>query len=529
MNILSGEKIQQLCDLYIGSREQTCINPFIQLDKEKHVYIESASKLPKTAIQAVFIYTDVIHWHFEKVYNLLSTISTPFTLFLHNSDHGFQENHCALLVLENLKHIYTQNLEIPATDKITPLPIGIANRMWKHGNVHVWNQYKVSKKTKHIYLNFQVSTNTQKRQNCLSIMVSKNILNQPNMDYRNYIEHLSQFEFAICPEGNGLDTHRFWECLYVKTIPICLANPITKYFSQHFPIVLLESWEDLDLNTLHYTEDWPNTYPLDFEKWKQKHGFDNKPKINFMTFGGGPMDMLYAVDRLVSQAKSLKLFDNVYGIKENDLKEDHEFWNKHGYFLVGSRGFGCWMWKPYLIQKIWNTMNNGDILLYCDSGNELDTRKKSILEKHLLQVSTELVMGCYPGEKANMRQKYLNEIYWNKKDLLIRLNMENNEEALHTNQYQANPLLLYKCPRTTEMINEWCHVATSDYHLIDDSPSVEPNFEGFQQHRHDQSIFSLLCKKYKLFSEITLENSIDVLRNKTGNSMLSTLDSPMSL
>ena len=174
-------------------------------------------------------------------------------------------------------------------------------------------------------------------------------------------------------------------------------------------------------------------------------------------------------------------------------------------------------------------MNNGDILLYCDTGNELDIRKKSNIQKHLLEISTELVMGCFPGEKANTRQKYLNEIYWNKKDLLIRLNMENNEEALHTNQYQANPLLLYKCPRTTEMINEWCHVATSDYHLIDDSPSVEPNFEGFQQHRHDQSIFSLLCKKYKLFSEITLENSIDVLRNKTGNSMLSTLDMPMSL
>jgi len=30
--------------------------------------------------------------------------------------------------------------------------------------------------------------------------------------------------------------------------------------------------------------------------------------------------------------------------------------------------------------------------------------------------------------------------------------------------------------------------------LVDDSPSVLPNADGFIENRHDQSVFSLLCK-----------------------------------
>ena len=31
-----------------------------------------------------------------------------------------------------------------------------------------------------------------------------------------------------------------------------------------------------------------------------------------------------------------------------------------------------------------------------------------------------------------------------------------------------------------------------DFSLLDDTPSKSPNLKGFQEHRHDQAIFSLL-------------------------------------
>ena len=51
---------------------------------------------------------------------------------------------------------------------------------------------------------------------------------------------------------------------------------------------------------------------------------------------------------------------------------------------------------------------------------------------------------------------------------------------------------------TTEFLTDWYSIACN-YHFVDDSPSIHPNDPSFREHRHDQSIFSLLIKsdKYK--------------------------------
>ena len=63
------------------------------------------------------------------------------------------------------------------------------------------------------------------------------------------------------------------------------------------------------------------------------------------------------------------------------------------------------------------------------------------------------------------------------------------------------------------------------YHNIDDTPSIIPNYPNFKEHRHDQSIFSLLTKKYNLFSSISLNKKcIKTVRNRTGQSKMYTHD-----
>jgi len=56
--------------------------------------------------------------------------------------------------------------------------------------------------------------------------------------------------------------------------------------------------------------------------------------------------------------------------------------------------------------------------------------------------------------------------------------------------------------------------------MIDDSPSISKNLDCFREHRHDQSIFSLLTKKYNIYSKRTLNDCIELSRNKSGNSKL---------
>jgi hypothetical protein len=285
MNIITGEKIQNLCDYYIGSISDFNFNPNIKNQVSKQINIDNYNieNIKKLNIKNIFCYTHIIDGQManfsqqkykDNLLNILINISTPFNIIFHNSDGCFFSCHTELLKISNLKKIYTQNLSIEPEERIIPLPIGIANSMWRHGNLNIWNQIlknsSLDNKPNYIYFNFNISTNSTKRKLCYDIITSKNIPNIPNTDYLNYLTILSSYKFAICPEGNGLDTHRFWECLYLKVIPICLKNYITEYYSKIFPIVLLDDWTELNIekiNKIFEHANWDNYDKLNLDNY----------------------------------------------------------------------------------------------------------------------------------------------------------------------------------------------------------------------------------------------------------------------
>ena len=67
---------------------------------------------------------------------------------------------------------------------------------------------------------------------------------------------------------------------------------------------------------------------------------------------------------------------------------------------------------------------------------------------------------------------------------------------------QAGILMMKKCDVITSLINEWYDICSNNYHLIDDSPSIEKNFDNFIENRHDQSIYNLLVKKENIDKKI---------------------------
>jgi len=53
-----------------------------------------------------------------------------------------------------------------------------------------------------------------------------------------------QYSFELCPEGNGLDTHRFYEALLLNTIPIVKRGALTPLYEK-FPCVIVDEWKDI--------------------------------------------------------------------------------------------------------------------------------------------------------------------------------------------------------------------------------------------------------------------------------------------
>ena len=55
-----------------------------------------------------------------------------------------------------------------------------------------------------------------------------------------------RYMFLACREGNGVDTHRMWEALYLRTVPIMERNKISKFLIEaNLPIIVLNKWSDL--------------------------------------------------------------------------------------------------------------------------------------------------------------------------------------------------------------------------------------------------------------------------------------------
>jgi hypothetical protein len=229
----------------------------------------------------------------------------------------------------------------------------------------------------------------------------------------------------------------------------------------------------------------------------------------FITFGGGAA-CIAAGKRLLEQANSLNLFSKTTLYTDADLRADTEFWTKHSQFIEkNKRGYGYWIWKPYLIKKTMEKMKDGDMLLYLDAGCEIDINEKEYLINCFDISKTDYIVGTFTCIERD----------WNKMDLLLKLNM-NDPKYLDTSQRQASAALYFICDKIRSLVNEWYEIAC-DYHMIDDSPSIAPNLPCFKEHRHDQSIFSLLTKKYNLYSNDSLAGKcIKIFRNKSGISRL---------
>ena len=59
-----------------------------------------------------------------------------------------------------------------------------------------------------------------------------------------WYETLGDHRLVLCPRGNGLDTHRVWETLYVGRIPVVAASAMDAVF-ERLPVIILGSWDEL--------------------------------------------------------------------------------------------------------------------------------------------------------------------------------------------------------------------------------------------------------------------------------------------
>ena len=203
----------------------------------------------------------------------------------------------------------------------------------------------------------------------------------------------------------------------------------------------------------------------------------------FITFGDTGKYQA-ALARIESEVVASGFFDGRWICTERDIPE---LIAEHQEFFGRSRkGFGYWIWKSHIVRRQLDAMAEGDILLYADSGCELNINDASI--RRLQQYFDMLAAS----EHATLSFELTHlERRWTKRDCFEQLGAPVDDRC----QLMATVFLIKKCRAGVELINAANDlVARKLYFLFDDTPSVAPNDPEFFEHRHDQSVFSLLRK-----------------------------------
>jgi hypothetical protein len=241
----------------------------------------------------------------------------------------------------------------------------------------------------------------------------------------------------------------------------------------------------------------------------------------FLTFGGGTDEFRNAAQRIGRQAREMCVFDEVLVHTDRTLQSDYplEFEIQQHFMHTHPRGLGYWWWKPFLAMQVLYNLRPGDLLCYLDAGCELNPVARMRMLHYMA-----LARHCGSCFFATGWPEWK----FQKADLLAAFRLTGNTEFLYSRQIEANSWMIVKSDITTQLCRQWYRYHCSDnHHLATDAPSrsVPSECPGFCEHRHDQSILSILVKRHHMHivgddNRSAADCPILTLRNRTGNSRL---------
>ena len=275
MNFIQGNKFKALAKwhyaparIYTGNKYRDDINnlPFGDYRFLKNT-IDFAQLKSDDVIYTHTFYADQLFEKLEKIEY------QQFTVITHNSDTT------ADFVPPDNVYWFTTNVNI-RYKSICSIPIGIENDFWLKDKKKLMQKKLRDKKNfkRMLYVNHNVKTNPKERQKPYDLFNGKSWATvntgSNGQGYENYLENIYNHPFVICPQGNGIDTHRTWECLYMNTIPIEKRN-INNQFYTDLPILFVDDWEEITERFLHdsfmrmTSMEW-NLKKLTFEYWQNE-------------------------------------------------------------------------------------------------------------------------------------------------------------------------------------------------------------------------------------------------------------------
>ena len=242
---------------------------------------------------------------------------------------------------------------------------------------------------------------------------------------------------------------------------------------------------------------------------------------NFYLCSFASPDLEKSKKRFLSQAKNIGVYKKVKVFGIDDLSVSTRKQIKNFFKNKKKRLFGYGCWKAEIIKNFLKRVPNNSIVQYTDIGCHLNINGLKRLKQYFNLCNKKGILTFQyklPRQKKlkpfkNMKfQRYLEHEY-TKMDLYKYLIKKNKTKIFNSEQIMSGIIFFKKNKFSIDLLNIWEKILKKD-NLIDDSKSFLSNHKKFVEHRHDQSAFSLICKKKRVYSISSAECEWAEKKNK---------------
>lgn len=247
------------------------------ISESNEFYLIKNKKLNINENDIIFCNTDLVFElfnHLKKVRNLKN-----IKLITHQSDTSIDEKYYSRKP-ECIVEWFAINVKYDAKNLI-PIPIGLASSFQKkylnNKNISEFLNDKFPKKYL-LYINFNPNTNTGERSNLIEYFKHEKWakIDDSPINLREYVKNIKQSYFVLCPWGNGIDTHRLWETLYLQSIPITREHQTLSSYNK-LPIYFVNDYKEINeaslLEMIDELDKRDNLNELNIDYWDKRIKF----------------------------------------------------------------------------------------------------------------------------------------------------------------------------------------------------------------------------------------------------------------
>jgi len=204
-----------------------------------------------------------------------------YILYTGHSDIIIDDRFMSVLDNPRLIKMYSHSMQIEHP-KLSYIPVG--PRFQNSNGLEAMDKliHNPQPKVDSYYVRFSIGTNPSDRNKCLHYCDKP--LSPRTSSYAEYLSEVQKHRFMLVPKGNNdrllpdkieayVDNHQFWECLYLKTIPVVVESVLIKQAQQFFPFVVLKDWSEFDPDMFT-----PELYD---KLWAQYPNIENDLKFDY--------------------------------------------------------------------------------------------------------------------------------------------------------------------------------------------------------------------------------------------------------